>query len=154
MSADAECLMRAYELILGVNGGELPWKVIGVFPTAEHTAEWETGTEWWHWFNYTVGALANTELWMPCASVEGRAMGNELAGVYLNQITAGFLNGDVHPGDTLELPIGIPDEDEDVMAVFWVGRHTNPARYRQVNMTQATTCLPILWSSPLGWGDE
>jgi hypothetical protein len=146
-------LERAYDNVRMANGGEVPWKVVGVFPTADHVAEWETGTEWWHWFNYTVGALANTELWMPCASIEGRAMGNELTALYLNHITAGFLTGDVHPGDTLRFPIGVAADPgaDDVIAVMWVGRHTGLARYRRVNMTRASTCLPILWSSPLGW---
>jgi hypothetical protein len=131
--------------------GDYPWMQIGVFPTEQsERAEFD-------WFNYTVG-LGKYELWVPCTSIENRAMGNEMAGEILNVLASAWRSGALAFGDNVIIPLGIPDENdqwvEDANSIWWVKDGPEPARgRRQVNMTDAEWCVPILWSSPLGWAE-
>lgn len=125
--------------------GHYPWHQVGVFPVEDDDVPYQ-------WFNYTVG-LGPEELWMPAVSIEGRAAGNELIGAILNMAAAAWFDGVLDFGDDIVVPLGIPGgTDEDAM--FWVGREREPATYRQVNLTECPWCVPILWSSPLGWPDD
>lgn len=132
---------------------EWPFLQVGVFPTedlAEDAQDFE-------WFNYTVG-LGPHELHLPCVSIEGRALGNELAGAALNLFGLCVVEGLVSPGDSVLVPLGVPNSfgewDYDADAVFWLSDKVVPARSLGVNMTEAQWALPIRWSSPLGWPDD
>lgn len=148
----ASDLDGAIDTVHAANGGRYPWSLIGVFPT-EGSCEPEDYDKWWNAFLYTVGFSPTIELWIPHNSIEGWGGGFDLMGAYLNAITAGFSTGLIGYGDTVRLPIGIPGE-EDADAVFWLPQFPDTARRRQVFQSQAPWCIPILWSSPLGWGDE
>lgn len=125
-----------------------PWQVVGVFPVEPDGREW---------FDYTVG-LGLVELHCPCFSIEGRGMGNDLCASILNVIAAAWRLGYVAYGDSVTVPLGIPGPDggweRDADAVFWIAHERVPARTKQVNMTTADWCVPLIWSSPLGWPDE
>lgn len=127
-----------------------PWRVIGVFPT--DTSERPEAD----WFNYTSG-LGLAELHVPCCSIEGRALGNEIACAVLNVIAGGWRFGIIGYGDSIVVPLGVPDENgdwsHDVNSIWWVHDNWKPARELAVNMTEADYAIPILWSSPLGWPD-
>jgi hypothetical protein len=123
------------------------WMIIGVFPTKEDV-ERDGGVFDWNWFCYTNG-LGVVELWAPCKSIEGWSAGNELVGMFLNYIALGWSKGIINPGDDVIIPIGIPDHP-DADSVWWIGQ-PEPARRRGVNITDADTAVPILWSSPMGF---
>lgn len=127
--------------------GEIPWTVVGVFPTER--SDGPPGA-WWNSFCYTAGLDVDVELWLPCCSIEDRCMGLDLAATILNRIAAAHLMNVVRPGDTVRVPLGVVDGD-DADAMFWIGSDDEPASYRQCNVGSAQRCLPILWSSPLGW---
>ena len=146
----ADELDSAVTFVRAANGGHYPWVVVGVFPTEDQGLGPGEGNHWWNSFLYTVGLCEDLELWIPYASIEGWGGGFDLMGNYLNGIAAGWLMGTVGYGDAVTLPIGIPDED-DGTAVFWIGRDREPARKRQVYRGMADWCVPVLWSSPLGW---
>lgn len=146
-------LVAAADEVLGDNGDRWPWDVIGVFPVQETLDETDGQPQWWSSFCYTVGLNDYFELWTPCQSIEGRYAGNQLVGMFLNMIAAGFRTGVVSPGATLRLPIGMPGGD-DADSIWWVGENLDSAQRRSVNMSPRGSCLPILWSSPLGWPDE
>lgn len=132
-----------------VNDGDIPWRVLGIFPTEDSEGPPEA---WWNSFCYTSGLLVTTELWVPCASIEGRLAGHELVALVLNHLAAGFRAGALDVGDEVVVPLGVPDGD-DVDTIWWIGQE-GPARYRQVNMSDADWVVPILWTSPLGWEEE
>jgi hypothetical protein len=144
-----EVLQAARDRVLTANGDDWPWSVVGVFPTSEHLEE-DGGAQWWNSFCYTVGLDEVFELWVPCQSVEGRYAGPELTGTVLNLLAAGMFTGVVAAGDTVRIPLGVPDGD-DVDTMWWLGQNLEPRRRRATNMSGAPTCLPILWSSGLGW---
>lgn len=124
----------------------VPWMVIGVFPTEE-------GPPWpWNWFNYTVGASPEWDLWCSCMSIEERHGGNELIATALNFIATGLLTGELFFGDDLVFPLGVPNSD-DVDCVFWIGypRNNNPQSRMQTYRTNAPSIVPVQWSSGLGW---
>lgn len=129
------------------------WQVIGVFPTPDlEGVEAELA-----WFNYTSG-LGPCELHVPCTSIEGRALSNDLACVVLNTIAGAWQMGLVAHGDSVIVPLGIPgadgDWERDADSVWWISSQRVPARSKAVNMTAAEWCVPLRWSSPLGWPDE
>jgi hypothetical protein len=145
------------EATASYNHGGWPWSVAGIFGVEDDLAlhgEWSD-------FCYTVGAYENRfecEFWMPCFSVEGRYMGNEMTGGILNYLVGGVIVGALGPGDDVRVPLGIPkpdgEWDHDADAIFWVGEPLIDVDNRYAtNMTPITTILPIRWSSPLGWRD-
>jgi hypothetical protein len=143
---ERERLQEAATRILVENGNQWPWEVVGVFPASD-----DDGPQWWNSFCYTVGLNEFFELWVPCQSIEGRYAGNALVAEMLNLIAAGIQEGGVVPGDTVRFPLGVPDGD-DVDTFWWLSDNLDSSRRRQVNMPPAArACLPILWTSGLGW---
>jgi hypothetical protein len=131
---------------------EWPWMQVGVFPTSDQDVTSRS------WFNYTVG-LGAAELWMPCQSIEGRALGNEMTGEVLNMLAGAWQMGLVHLGDDVTVPVGIADDDgeweRDAEAVVWISTYRVPSRTKQVFVPGAARwTVPLLWSSPLGWPDD
>jgi hypothetical protein len=122
----------------------LPWMQIGVFPTTEDDVLYS-------WFNYTVG-LGWAELWASCVSVEGRSAGNDLTGEILNVLAAAWRDGALSFGDQVIVPLGMPN-GPDVESIWWVGDRREPAKKRGCNVGSPQWCVPILWTSPLGWRD-
>lgn len=131
--------------------GELQWTLVGVFPTAD---EPDPGA-WWNAFVYSVGMPDDTEVWAAMSSIEGRFAGHDLTAMIVNLICCGVMYGVLRPGDSVRIPLGIADADppRDEISVWWIG-DPEPAEKRSVNMTVATRCLPVLWSSPLGFKEE
>jgi hypothetical protein len=127
--------------------GNYPWMQVGVFPTELDDENSST----LDWFNYTVG-LGGAELWVSCVSIEGRRGGNELLAPILNVLAAAWKHGPLGYGDQVIVPLGVPG-GEDADAIFWVGDMRENANRRQVNMSPSEWCVPILWSSPLGWDE-
>jgi len=125
--------------------GRYPWNQVGVFPTAEDDLLYS-------WFNYTVG-LGWAELWASCVSIEGRSAGNELTAIILNVLASSWRDGIIHYGDDIIVPIGMPD-GTDVDSIWWIGRMREPAAKRGCNVGKPDWCVPILWTSPLGWRDD
>lgn len=145
-----EDLIPLAKACLAMNHGRYPWQVAGIFPIADTE---EPKEAWFNWFNYTVG-LGPWELWMPACSIEGRAAGNLMITPIVNIIGAGVQYGAIVPGDSVLVPMGIPDED-DQDGVFWIGHYTiDEDRRYQTRLSPTAGVLPILWSSPLGWRDE
>lgn len=131
------------------------WQQFGIFPTQECLDEGCLDTEHrvpWQWssFNYTAGLLPDLDLWMPCVSVEGRYMGNELTGMYLNLVAILWKCEALAPGMSFTFTVGTPDGD-DMTAVGWIA--DEPVHYSvvQANYSRAENVYRILWSSPLGW---
>lgn len=129
--------------------GEYPWMQIGVFPVIEEDTR--------NWFNYTIG-LSSYEVVIPCYSIEGRGAGNDLIGEVLNLVAFGIVSGLLVPGDTLCCPFGIPDEEGhwayDADAFFWLANELDDGRKHGCFQSPVNLCLPVKWSSPLGWPDE
>lgn len=135
--------------LLRDSGEGIPWQVIGVFPTEEDGGDVHN---WWDAFLYTVG-LGPVELWMQLGSIEGRMIDFELGCFILNHLAYAYSMQLVYSGDSMTMALGTPDGDgghTDQTAVWWLG-DGEPAFYRQVNMSPARICIPILWSSPLGF---
>jgi hypothetical protein len=133
-------------------GGEWPWTIIGVFPLPDTPMPYA----WWNNFCYTSGFTQGCELWVPCASIEGRNAGPNLVGDMLNLIACAAHQQWLLPGDTVRVPLGVAgrDDDEDVISYWWIGYPEINDHRRQVNMTSQPFVVPILWSSPLGWPEE
>lgn len=131
---------------------QMHWKVIGVFPDSNDLTV-DNGATDWNSFCYTVGLMPNLEMWVPCQSIEGRFAGPQLTAMVLNRIAYGFYHGRIAWGDEIAVPLGVPGGD-DMTSIWWVGRDREPAEKRQVNYGDADWCIPILWSSPLGWPDN
>lgn len=134
----------------------IEWEQIGVFPTQDcieaacaeglgHTAQR------WNSFNYTVGLLPDLDLWMPCVSVEGKYMGNELTGYYLNVIAALWKLEALGPGMSFTFPIGVNGVESDMDAVGWIADEPVTYDVVEANMSGAERVYRILWSSPLGF---
>jgi len=132
--------------------GDIPWTVVGVFATEDDVIDGPPEA-WWKSFCYTSGLLVMTEMWAPCASIEGRMAGHELTAFVLNHLGAAFRAGALNVGDEVIVPLGVPDKEGDVDTIWWIGEE-GPARYRQVNMSDADWVVPVMWSSPLGWPEE
>lgn len=124
--------------------GRYPWTQIGVFPVDAVEAMYQ-------WFNYTVG-LGPEELWASCVSIEHRAAGNALTGGVLNVLAAAWVGHRITYGDSVVVPLGVPD-GPDADSIWWIAAEPEPARLRQCNVGRPSWCVPILWSSPLGWAD-
>lgn len=136
------------------HGGSFPWQQVGVFPVEDDDPDYRPQDDW---FNYTVG-LGDVELWVSCVSVEGRAGGNELIAGILNVLAAAWRVGAIERGDSVVIPLGIPDDEgkwsRNADSIWWIGLEDEPAWKRKVNMSYADWCVPVLWSSPLGWPEE
>lgn len=146
-----EDLIELSKIIRGATGGPWPWMVTGVFSTAEQLAEDDSAPEHpWSNFCYTVG-LGDPEVWAACASIEGRMAGHQLVGDVLNYIAAGVMLEAVQPGDSVLVPLATPEDPETARdSVWWIGQPAEASRYK-VFQSPAEQCLPVLWSSPLGW---
>lgn len=132
-----------------------PWQLIGVFSTEEQLKGPDDFLgAWWNYFCYTVGYGPVFELWVPCASIEGRLAGPDLIGETLNYIAAGMSLRAIATGDSVIVPFGVPDAP-DVDTVWWIGEPVLDfdARY-QCNMSDAPGVVPIRWSSGLGWKED
>lgn len=152
MSVSWETLSEVAGRVYERHEGQWPWRVVGVFPTED--TEGDHGA-WWNSFCYTAGL--DLDLWAPICSIEGRCADWELTCSVLNVIGAGLLEGMLDIGDDVRVPLGIPDQhgewDRDEDSVWWIGLPEWNDR-RQANLGGRRLILPVLWSSPLGWGDE
>ena len=130
-----------------LSGQGWPWQQVGVFPTDDEHFPYE-------FFNYTVG-LGPIELVVSAVSIEGRAAGNQLVAGILNILAAAWTVGRVSFGDSVIVPLGIPDEDgnwlRDGDSIWWFANEVALAEHHGVNVSEAMFCCPIIWSSPLGW---
>lgn len=150
--SDHAALLSASQRLQELHEG-WPWQVVGVFPTEENLIPTDGQPMWWDSFCYTVGFDTVYELWVPSQSIEGRYAGPELTGTVLNLIGAGLRENVITFGDDVGINLGVPDGD-DVLTTWWIGTDLNHRTYRATNMSDASWCLPILWSSGLGWKDE
>lgn len=141
-------LKAAVDAVRRENDNRFPFTVIGVFPATTD----DPLPRWWNSFAYTSGLTPNLELWMPTVSIEGRSAGAEVMAPYLNGISCAWLTKAIALGDDVLMHIGVIGGD-DVPIRFWIGHEIEPASKRSVNMTKAEFCVPILWSSGMGWDD-
>jgi hypothetical protein len=125
----------------------IPWAVLGIFPTEDSAGAPEA---WWNSFCYTRGLTPHMDMWVPSASIEGRYAGPQLTSQVLNVIAAAVIAAVVHPGDSVAVPLGVPDGG-DVETVWWLGKPEPNRGYRATYQSQASSILPMLWTSPLGW---
>lgn len=133
-----------------------PWQVIGVFASVDGVESGDSRPD--SGFLYTIGLNPLYDVWMPVASVEGRMIGFDLGGTYLNFLAFGTIDATLRPGDDVLCGVGIPGEDgeweRDADLVFWLGEMEENTGRRQTFQSHAPRILPILWSSPLGWREE
>lgn len=128
--------------------GHWPWMCVGVFSIADT----EMPGEWWNDFVYTVGFTRGAELWVPNASIEGRYAPPQLVSDMLNVIATGCHFSFVQPGDSVVIPLGVPDAD-DIDTVWWLGKVELNDGYRRTYQSDSPYVVPILWSSGLGWDE-
>jgi hypothetical protein len=135
--------------------GQIAWQLIGVFPVDPPKPGADRPPKQ---FMYSVGVAPGHDWWFDALSVEYRGLALDQFFSWLaNRIILAHNTGVIDFGDTVQVPLGIPDKDgqwlRDEDSFWWIGEPTgNDSRF-EANMTPAPTIIPVRWSSPLGWND-
>lgn len=125
------------------------WNNVAVMPRQEDMEEGVDPAGLRFGFIYTSGLSEECEVWCPVMSIEDRYGGPEFMSVILNHLAIGLMAGLVEPGDDVVL-YEEPGSSE-LNAVFWVGELEPNDGSREVNISQADTVVPVLWSSRFGF---
>ena len=161
----SEPLMHTWDAVLlraravwTASDEQWPWMLIGVYPTFDSVDENYVPTGGSMFMYSTTPAPGDVaSFWLSVPSIENRVMDHTLAASILNNIIAAASINFVRPGDSIRIPLGIPDAegnwDHDADAIFWIGEIELNDRSRQTYQSVAEAIVPILWSSPLGWAE-
>jgi hypothetical protein len=130
------------------------WQTACIFPTEEYLPR-AASDEWFgtmtQGFAYTVGFDTDETIWMPAASIERRRFGPQLNGMFVNCFAWLRFNDMLPLGSDVGITLGMPDGNDDVIGVAWIGTPEPNDPCWETNMSQTPRIIRVLWSSPLGW---
>ena len=150
-------MMHTLEALMAVERQEpFPWTLVGVFPTIDQVQKDPDGFH--RQFMYSVDAPGEADLWFDGHSIEQRGLNlDKFFGFIANMMVNAYVRGVLRPGDTVQIPLGIPnadgDWDHDADSFWWIGEPSETDRH-EANLSGATHIVPVRWSSPLGFRDE